>query len=56
MYNCVGSTELGSSAGDFLEIRPGVKTRWEEKAPVGLELGGKNVESLGSSDAVSGRE
>ena len=54
MYNCVDITSLGSSVEALLGIRPGVNTVCEDRATVGLALGGTHVESLGNSYGVRG--
>ena len=56
MYIYVGNNIIGSSTGSLLGRRPGVNTRLEERNPVGLELGGKYVASLGRYDGVRGRK
>ena len=40
----------------MIGIIPGVYTVWEERDPIGMELGVTHVVSLGSSDIVRGRE
>ena len=55
MYNCVGSSVLGSYVGDLLGFRPGLNTGWEERTLVGLAPGGTPVGSLDKSDGVRGR-
>ena len=56
MYNCVGSTALGSSTGDFLEIRPGLNKGWYKSNPVGMIPGGTHVAYLGNNYVVRYRE
>ena len=52
MYNCVGSTVLGSSMGVFIGFRPGVNTGWEWRNLVCMEYRGITVEYLGNYDGV----
>ena len=47
MYNSVVSTVLESSVEVFLGFRPGVKTGWEERTPVGLVPGGGTCVTYG---------
>ena len=54
MYNCVGSTVLGSSVGVFLGVIIGGGTGWDEGINVGMEPGEQPVDSLGNSNDVKG--
>ena len=55
VYNCVGSTVLGSSVGVLLGVSLGVETGWQERILVGLAPLGAPEASLGKSGDVSGR-
>ena len=55
MYNCLGSTVLGSSAGSLIGIRTGLNTGSEERISIGLSPGGIHVEYPGNSDGVRDR-
>ena len=55
VYNCVGSTVLGYSAGYLLGIRPGVNTGFEARTTVGLALEWTYVSSMGISGGTRGK-
>ena len=58
MYNCVGSTVLGSSVGVLLGVSPLGGTGWEERTTVGLSPEGSPlgvpVDSLVNSNDMRG--
>ena len=56
MYNFIVNTALGYSDGDFLGVRLGLNTGFEDSNPVGLALGGTIVVYMGSSYAARVRE
>ena len=52
MYNCVGSTIIGSPVGIFLGVSIGEGTGWEERMSFGLVPEGATVDSLSDYDDV----
>ena len=55
MYDCVGSTVLGSSVRVLLGVSTGGGTKFEERTIVGISPGVSPVDSLGDSNDVIGR-
>ena len=55
LYNCLGSTVFGSSAGVFLGVGIGGGTGWKDRILVFMEHVGAPVSSLGNYNDVRGR-